>query len=441
MATVTAFIRVSKKDINKAYVRFRLRDGRKMQLFHVSNIDVNPTHWDSKKQELKAKVVIDPDERLRINKGVANLKNIMLEAYNNSKDADNLTSEWLDVEIDKKLNPDKYQPKEQKQTFFEAFNEFLSKRKLSDVRVNNYKVVIRALMRYELFVRATKWHSFVLSFDTVTPLVLQNIEEFLRDEHLLAEQYPAIYESVPESRPPKPRGQNTISDLLKKFRAFFNWANEIKKTNHNPFENFQIEEPVHGTPYYISIEERNKLYNTDLSKRPALEAQRDIFVFQCLIGCRVADLYRLTRENIINGAIEYIARKTKDGRPVTVRVPLNKIAVEILEKYADYNGKELLPYISFQRYNDAIKEIFTIAELTRNVVILDPLTRESVIQPLNEIASSHLARRCFVGNLYKQVKDPNLVGALSGHKEGSRAFSRYREIDEQMKQELVKMLE
>jgi hypothetical protein len=63
------------------------------------------------------------------------------------------------------------------------------------------------------------------------------------------------------------------------------------------------------------------------------------------------------------------------------------------------------------------------------------------VKPLNELASSHLARRCFVGNLYKQVKDPNLVGALSGHKDGSKAFARYRTIDEQMKTELVKMLE
>jgi len=85
--------------------------------------------------------------------------------------------------------------------------------------------------------------------------------------------------------------------------------------------------------------------------------------------------------------------------------------------------------------------MFAVAGLIRPVVTLDPLTRESVIRPLNEIASSHIARRCFVGNLYKQVKDPNLVGALSGHKEGSRAFARYREIDEEMKQELVKMLE
>ena len=58
-----------------------------------------------------------------------------------------------------------------------------------------------------------------------------------------------------------------------------------------------------------------------------------------------------------------------------------------------------------------------------------------------QIASSHLARRTFIGNLYKKVKDPNLVGSLSGHKEGSKAFARYRDIDEDMKKELVNLLD
>ena len=53
----------------------------------------------------------------------------------------------------------------------------------------------------------------------------------------------------------------------------------------------------------------------------------------------------------------------------------------------------------------------------------------------------HLARRTFAGNIYRQVKDPNLVASLTGHAEGSRAFNRYREIDLGMKQELVKILE
>lgn len=81
--------------------------------------------------------------------------------------------------------------------------------------------------------------------------------------------------------------------------------------------------------------------------------------------------------------------------------------------------------------------------LKRGISYIIPILTisEQEIRPLNEVASSHLARRCFVGNLYKQVKDPNLVGALSGHKEGSRAFARYREIDEDMKRDLVSMLE
>ena len=35
----------------------------------------------------------------------------------------------------------------------------------------------------------------------------------------------------------------------------------------------------------------------------------------------------------------------------------------------------------------------------------------------------------------------NKNSSFSGHKEGNRAFARYREIDEDMKNELVKMLE
>ena len=61
-------------------------------------------------------------------------------------------------------------------------------------------------------------------------------------------------------------------------------------------------------------------------------------------------------------------------------------------------------------------------------------------RPLNEIASSHMARRTFIGNMYKKVKDPDLIGSMSGHVEGSKAFARYRTIDDDMKRELVDMI-
>ena len=52
-----------------------------------------------------------------------------------------------------------------------------------------------------------------------------------------------------------------------------------------------------------------------------------------------------------------------------------------------------------------------------------------------------LNRIKFIGNRYKQVKDPNLIASMSGHSEGSRAFARYRKIDDEMKKELVNLLD
>ena len=43
--------------------------------------------------------------------------------------------------------------------------------------------------------------------------------------------------------------------------------------------------------------------------------------------CRIGDFYRMTKQNLINGAIEYIPQKTKEGNPVTVRVPLNQLLI------------------------------------------------------------------------------------------------------------------
>ena len=99
------------------------------------------------------------------------------------------------------------------------------------------------------------------------------------------------------------------------------------------------------------------------------------------------------------------------------------------------------PLKEFLVYNDNIKLIFEKAGITYLVTELDALTRTEKKVPINEVASSHMARRTFIGNIYKLVKDPNLVSALTGHVEGSRAFTRYRTIDIDMKKDLVKILE
>ena len=165
-------------------------------------------------------------------------------------------------------------------------------------------------------------------------------------------------------------------DCFSRIRTFFYWCNSNKKTRNRPFDDFPLEECTYGTPYYITVEELHKIYGTNLMRHPQLAVQRDIFVFQCLIGCRVGDLLKMTKSNLIDGAIEYIPRKTKEGRPLTVRVPLNQTAKEIAARYKGLDGDKLLPFISEQKYNLAIKRIFKAAGLKRLVTVINPTTRE-----------------------------------------------------------------
>ncbi len=333
--------------------------------------------------------------------------------------------------------------------FFEIFEKYLDVQKFSEVRKKGFGVLIRTLKRYELYKRKK------LNINTINSDDIRGFESFLKNEHtfftnkedgtpICKPEYVHIYQSTPTKTTPRARGRNTIATELNRFKAFILWSIKIGEyTNNNPFAKFKIQQEIYGTPYYITIEERNQIYNFDLSNNKNLEIQRDIFVFQCLLGCRVSDLYKLTADNIINNIVEYIQSKTKEGDSRTIRVPLNKNGIDIVAKYAKTPDKRstLFPFISSQKYNVAIKNIFTIVGITRNVTILSPITGESIQKAINEVASSHLARRTFIGNLYKKVKDPNLVGALSGHKDGSKSFARYREIDDDIKRDLIDLLE
>ena len=84
----------------------------------------------------------------------------------------------------------------------------------------------------------------------------------------------------------------------------------------------------------------------------------------------------MAKRSIIDGAIEYMPRKTMDGNPVVVRVPLLTATKEILDKYKDLPGDAILPLVSQQKYNIAIKKILKHAGIDRTVTWLNPTTGE-----------------------------------------------------------------
>ena len=114
MATVRAFIRTSstkRKNEPSAAVRFRLCDGRARQLFYTSEIMVDPAAWDAKRECLKSKMM-DSIERIKTSRMIANRKNLILELYDSIADKSNVTSEDLELLIDKALHPDNYEVEE-----------------------------------------------------------------------------------------------------------------------------------------------------------------------------------------------------------------------------------------------------------------------------------------------------------------------------------------
>lgn len=360
-------------------------------------------------------------------------------------------------------------------TFFELMALYLEKKGLSDARERAFRVLMRQLFRYQSFIRATDKgrESFTLSINTIDKETLEDFFDYFRNEKELADEHPALFKRLLKDYPVEvtprhiraslaERGNNTFVKSMKMFKAFWHWCMDNGVTRNNPFDGLTIGSEVYGTPFYLSIDERNAIAETDLgkafeglnddelktfkglSKLPlaSLAVQRDVFVFQCLIGCRVGDLLRLTPSNIVDGAVEYIAEKTRGKKPMTVRVPLNGRALALVERYQGVDEKgRLMPFISAQRYNDSIKAVLYLCGIVRNVVTINPATGNEEQQSIWKVASSHMARRTFVGNLYKRVSDPNLVGSLSGHVEGSKAFARYRDIDEDMKQSLVGLID
>lgn len=378
-----------------------------------------------------------------------------------------ITVQWLKQQIDDILNPSAspQEEEEQKKNIFDWFNIYLKEKQFSDGRTRAIKVVARAVARFECYTRISDKarKNFTFDIDTVTKYDIDEFRDYLTNEKTISEQHPRMYKKILAEFPAsigkghqqlEIRGDNTVKGMLKTFKTFWNWLIfEAEATTNRPFDGIRIGTQQYGTPYYISILERNMIADLDLSAYKSLAVQRDIFIFQCLIGCRVGDLYKLTKDNVMEGKdrngntfkiLEYVPHKTKDEgqQPVVARVPLIPQAVALIEKY-DGKGKDgkLFPFIAENKYNKAIKKIFTLAGITRNVIVRDSATGENTILPLNEIASTHLARRTFIGNAYFNTPDPNIIGKMSGHVEGSKSFARYRKIEDSTLMDVVKGLE
>ena len=357
---------------------------------------------------------------------------------------DEINTDWLRNTVARHLHPERFDITSTRKTIYDMAQDYIAGKGFGKDYIKRFNVLLRTIARYEGFVRNTdnERRNFNFNPETLTKDGIDDLRDYLRNEAMLSRQYKVLFRRLLTEYPAgitrghkdlQVRGENYVINLLKKLKTFLNWLYDEDMISHRPFDGYQIGTQKYGTPYYITIAERNHIADAPMPTRH-LATQRDIFIFQCYIGCRVSDLIKLTERNISDGILTYTPHKTKDDgvQSVQARVPLHPNAAALIEKYRGQDSQgRLFPFISTQKYNDAIKDIFTVADITRSVEVRDSKTGEIELRPINRIASSHLARRTFVGNAYKYVSDPNIIGKMSGHVEGSKAFSRYRNIEDE----------
>ena len=350
-----------------------------------------------------------------------------------------------------------------RKTIFQHIDAYCERKQLSEKRCQSFRSLKRYLLTFQYYIQMIEGErSFVVDYATMTTEVIDKFHKFLleeatkRKEASKKKRFEKIDQLVNNAFPLKGtarlkeegRSENYITDILKKLGSVFNMLSGDGLVSSNPVDKAHKELQIYGTPIYLTKEQRNKIASFDLSgHRRELAINRDIFIFQCLTGMRFGDLCELKPSDIVNGVLCYTANKTKKSSGKVVKVPLNQTALALVEKYKGHHekcGKKdgLFPFRSLNSYNSTIKRVLEYCGITQEVTeYRDPLTGKNVKKRICDIAASHLARRTFIGILYKEVKDPNLIGSMSGHIYGSKAFARYHKIDEEDQREVISFLD
>mgnify|MGYP000774220283 FL=1 len=150
-------------------------------------------------------------------------------------------------------------------TFFEALEHFIATRPASTWRKKRYEVLMRALQRFEMYRKIRRIKTYKLTLRGFNVDDINDFEKFLRSEEELYVKYPKIYEKHPcdtrkvrKKAKPLPKGDNTIINMFACLRYFFRDCIEQKLMDEQPFAKYKGNTTErYGTPYYITLEERD----------------------------------------------------------------------------------------------------------------------------------------------------------------------------------------
>ena len=345
---VTVYLKKSSPEASN--ICFRVRD-KNVDIKVVSPLEVQDKYWDTDSLSYRRTTAVPASEQKRLPEQIAAIIERAEKTFTDKAD-----SRWMRQVIEDVLYPTRAFERNHP-NLLARVNEYLEKFDGAQRTKEHIVRFERKMTRYHDYRREILGEAdFTLFVETVTLEQMNAFRDYVVNEHLLRQEYPDFY--APRmliNHRPRLLSGTTVINIMNLFCTFLHWCKKMKYSDNEVYALYGCKEPTYGDPFFLTSEERNILYDADLNDNPKLAVIRDIFVFHCYVGCRVGDLYRLTRDNIKNGFLEYMPQKTKKCQAKTVRVPLHEKALKILARY-DTNSDRLFPFRQIHTYNLGIRD-------------------------------------------------------------------------------------
>ena len=410
-------------------LRFRLNDGRSVQLYHKSEIqaDLKDLTKFEKDGSLRAGIKIYNADLL---KQIAVEIDAMKRAYSTMKaDGYDLTSEVFENLVLQELHPKQAQ-RAKERTLIERLETYIDTSYKNGLfgnsRLKHYKILLQEISRF-----LTISGKSTVTPNDFTANDVMSFRLFLFDEYKYVGKYKKIYSDLSErSKPKEKRSLNTVATEMKQLNAFFSSLEDADEINKSPFRklgkaNKQLAvKEQYDEPVILRKEELLKIMETDVPE--TLKATKDAFLLQCNFGQRISDFKKMTMANIAVNEdgipyIHYLADKTKKQKHSEFVAPIMLYGLEIIKR-TRFN-MPILKYVSGQcGYNVKIKNLLKHCEIDRLCSIYDEEKGENTYIPLYELASSKLCRTTCNDLVRLQSTDDNASGL---HANGSKAVDRY----------------
>lgn len=416
--------RLSTKRIgDKAEVLLRFYAGAFEQYAHT-RIYVPADKWNERDRCLSFSRRVLTPENVELSNQQAKLNTLADHVLEQWITASDPAKGWLQEVVDAYMFPGRGHATD-RLLVSEACRKYPEEKLLEPATTKQFHSIANSISRFEQHV-----HQLIVG--SVTPDDLAALFSFMQHEE---------YTDESGKKCRTERSLNTVITRMRKLRSVLLWCRNTGKAQSCPFEHFVIPSESYGSPYALRKEEREMLYRFQDLPADYIET-RDIFIFHCHVGCRISDLLRLTPANVKDGGtfLEYYAKKKKNQNPKLVRVPLSITAQEIINRYKRKrkgSKPKLLPFPDEKIYNERIRFILRLAGITRMVTILDPRTRKEKNVPICDVATTHLARRTFIDLIFKETMSDEMCISMTDHSKNSRAISRYRFADDDMKLRVI----